>query len=69
MPVSNENPAAGRSRLAALALLQRFHGIGADPEQVRPCFGSRGPVISYLLSPLLRYRHGSLHERYTWVGY
>jgi hypothetical protein len=63
MPVSNENPAAGRSRLAALALLQRSHGIGADPEQLRLRFGSGRPVISHLLSPLLHYRHESMHER------
>jgi ATP-binding cassette, subfamily B, bacterial HlyB/CyaB len=37
--VTTENPTPGQSGLAALVLLLRFHGVGADPEQIRHRFG------------------------------
>ena len=36
---ATDRPAAARSRLEALVLLLRFHGISADPEQIRHRFG------------------------------
>ena len=39
MSVATENPTPGQSGLAALVLLLRFHGVGADPEQIRHQFG------------------------------
>jgi ATP-binding cassette, subfamily B, bacterial HlyB/CyaB len=38
--VTPENPTPGQSGLAALVLLLRFHGVGADPEQIRHRFGT-----------------------------
>jgi hypothetical protein len=38
--VATDKPAPAESGLAALVLLLRFHGIGADPEQFRHRFGS-----------------------------
>ncbi len=40
MSVAPENPTPGQSGLAALVLLMRFHGVGADPEQIRHRFGN-----------------------------
>ena len=40
MSVTTENPTPGQSGLAALVLLLRFHGVGADPEQIRHRFGT-----------------------------
>jgi subfamily B ATP-binding cassette protein HlyB/CyaB len=40
VPVATENPVPGQSGLAALVLLLRFHGVGADPEQIRHRFGN-----------------------------
>jgi subfamily B ATP-binding cassette protein HlyB/CyaB len=37
--VQTEKPASAESGLAALVLLLRFHGVGADPEQIRHHFG------------------------------
>jgi subfamily B ATP-binding cassette protein HlyB/CyaB len=37
--VTTETPTPGQSGLAALVLLLRFHGVGADPEQIRHRFG------------------------------
>jgi subfamily B ATP-binding cassette protein HlyB/CyaB len=37
--VATDNPAPTESGLAALVLLLRFHGIGADPEQIRHRIG------------------------------
>ena len=39
MLVATDNPAPTESGLAALVLLLRFHGIGADPEQIRHRIG------------------------------
>ena len=39
MFVTTEKPAPAKSALAALVLLLRFHGVGADSEQIRPRFG------------------------------
>ena len=39
MFVTTEKPAPAESALAALVLLLRFHGVGADSEQIRPRFG------------------------------
>ena len=40
MSVTPETPTPGQSGLAALVLLMRFHGVGADPEQIRHQFGN-----------------------------
>ncbi len=40
MSVTPESPTPGQSGLAALVLLMRFHGVGADPEQIRHQFGN-----------------------------
>ena len=40
MFVKTDKPAPAQSGLAALVLLLRFHGIGADPEQIRHRFGA-----------------------------
>ena len=40
MFVETEKPAPAESGLAALVLLLRFHGVGADPEQIRHHFGA-----------------------------
>ena len=39
MLAATDKPAPAQSGLAALVLLLRFHGIGADPEQIRHRFG------------------------------
>ena len=39
MFVTTDKPAPAESALAALVLLLRFHGVGADPEQIRHRFG------------------------------
>ena len=39
MFVETDTPAPAETALAALVLLLRFHGIGADPEQIRHRFG------------------------------
>jgi ATP-binding cassette, subfamily B, bacterial HlyB/CyaB len=42
---TTESPASGQSGLAALVLLLRFYGVGADAEQIRHRFGSNiGPT-------------------------
>ena len=48
MSVASENPAPGESGLAALVLLLRFHGIGADPEQIRHQFGRVISIVEML---------------------
>ena len=40
MFVATDKPAPAESGLGALVLLLRFHGIGADPEQIRHRFGA-----------------------------
>ena len=40
MFVETEKPAPAESGLAALVMLLRFHGIGADPEKIRHHFGA-----------------------------
>ena len=40
MFVTTEMPAPADTGVAALVLLLRFHGIGADPEQIRHRFGT-----------------------------
>lgn len=39
MSLATDNPAPMESGLAALVLLLQFHGIGADPQQLRHRFG------------------------------
>ena len=39
MSIATDQTAPVESGLAALALLLQFHGIGADPEQIRHRFG------------------------------
>ena len=43
MSVEGDNPGPGASDqgLAALVALLRFHGLGADPEQIRHSFGTQ----------------------------
>jgi len=41
MDAESDNPNAADQGLAALVALLRFHGIGADPEQIRHRFGSK----------------------------
>ncbi len=48
MSVATDNPAPAQSGLAALVLLLRFHGIGADPEQIRHRFGNAIGVTEML---------------------
>ena len=48
MSVTSENPTPGQSGLAALVLLMRFHGVGADPEQIRHRFGNEIGVAEML---------------------
>ena len=40
MFVETEKPAPAESGLAALVMLLRFHGVGADPEKIRHHFGA-----------------------------
>jgi ATP-binding cassette, subfamily B, bacterial HlyB/CyaB len=48
LSVTSENPTPGQSGLAALVLLMRFHGVGADPEQIRHRFGNEIGVAEML---------------------
>ena len=48
MSVATENPAPGQSGAAALVLLLRFHGVGADAEQIRHRFNNRIGVAEML---------------------
>jgi ATP-binding cassette, subfamily B, bacterial HlyB/CyaB len=45
---ATDNPAPDRSGLAALVLLLRFHGVGADAEQIRHRFGREIGVVEML---------------------
>ena len=49
MSVTTENPTPGQSGLAALVLLLRFHGVGADPEQIRHRFGDATIGVAEML--------------------
>jgi len=46
--VATENPAPGQSGAAALVLLLRFHGVGADAEQIRHRFNNQIGVAEML---------------------
>ena len=46
--VATDTPAAAQSTLAAFVLLLRFHGIGADPEQIRHRFGDGFGAVEML---------------------
>jgi ATP-binding cassette, subfamily B, bacterial HlyB/CyaB len=46
--VGTENPVPGQSGLAALVMLLRFHGVGADPEQIRHRFGKEIGIAEML---------------------
>ena len=48
MSVESENQTPGQSGLAALVMLLRFHGVGADPEQIRHRFGENIGVAEML---------------------
>ena len=48
MSVESENQTPGQSGLAALVMLLRFHGVGADPEQIRHRFGANIGVAEML---------------------
>jgi len=41
MTAETENQGAADQGLAALVALLRFHGLGADPEQIRHSFGAK----------------------------
>jgi subfamily B ATP-binding cassette protein HlyB/CyaB len=49
MSVDGDNPGAADQGLAALVALLRFHGLGADPEQIRHSFGSATIGVSEML--------------------
>src|SRR5260370_9816592 len=50
MTAGTESPnAAADQGLAALVALLRFHGIGADPEQIRHRFGAKAIGVSEML--------------------
>src|SRR6266571_8476799 len=48
MSAENENSAPDQG-LAALVALLRFHGVGADPEQIRHSFGAKAIGVSEML--------------------
>ena len=47
MPV--DDPGAPDQGLTALVALLRFHGLGADPEQIRHRFGSKAVGVADML--------------------
>src|SRR5436305_8219926 len=49
MSVEGETPGAVDQGLAALVALLRFHGLGADPEQIRHSFGAKAIGVSEML--------------------
>ena len=49
MSVEGDNPGAADQGLAALVALLRFHGLGADPEQIRHSFGVNAIGVSEML--------------------
>src|SRR5258706_13749300 len=48
MSAENENSAPDQG-LAALVALLRFHGVGADPDQIRHRFGAKAIGVSEML--------------------
>src|SRR5438105_1194301 len=49
MTAETENPGAADQGLAALVALLRFHGLGADPEQIRHSFGAKPIGVAEML--------------------
>src|SRR6266436_6600865 len=49
MTAESENPSAPDQGLAALVALLRFHGLGADPQQIRHSFGTKTIGVSEML--------------------
>src|SRR6266700_1792353 len=49
MSVEGDHPDAADQGLAALVALLRFHGLGADPEQIRHSFGAKAIGVSEML--------------------
>src|SRR5216684_5802311 len=49
MRVEGDDPGATDQGLAALVALLRFHGLGADPEQIRHSFGTNAIGVSEML--------------------
>src|SRR5579862_3648270 len=49
MSVEGDNPRASDHGLAALVALLRFHGLGADPEQIRHSFGTTAIGVTEML--------------------
>src|SRR5438105_9664803 len=49
MTAENENSGTPDPGLAALVVLLRFHGIGADPEQIRHRFGAKAIGVGEML--------------------
>src|SRR5438876_6693642 len=49
MTAESENPGAADQGLAALVALLRFHGLGADPEQIRHSFGAKPIGVAEML--------------------
>ena len=49
MTADNENPGAPDLGLGALVALLRFHGVGADPEQIRHRFGAKAIGVPEML--------------------
>ena len=49
MNSESDNPAAADQGLAALVALLRFHGVGADPEQIRHRFGAKAIGVPEML--------------------
>jgi subfamily B ATP-binding cassette protein HlyB/CyaB len=49
MTAENDNPNTLDHGLAALVALLRFHGVGADPEQIRHRFGARAIGVAEML--------------------
>jgi len=49
MTAETETPGAADQGLAALVALLRFHGLGADPEQIRHSFGAKPIGVAEML--------------------
>src|SRR5712664_2730872 len=49
MSVEGDHPGAPDQGLAALVAWLRFHGLGADPEQIRHRFGAKAIGVSEML--------------------
>src|SRR6202158_5475459 len=49
MSVEDDNAGAPDQGLAALVALLRFHGLGADPKQIRHSFGTKAIGVSEML--------------------